>query len=151
MFNQLLPRQADNSFQGRRPALWIFALVLLVLAAMSTNSIFNGHYVAKDIDGLPLDTYTLTGAQAVVSLYAIWGVTQLIIVLIGIITIIRYRALVPLMFLVLIFQQLLMRVIHYYLPVAKSEGVSISWFIVLLMSLMVLGFILSIWRHRTET
>ena len=150
MFNQLVPRQADNSYEGRKLALWIFALVLLVLAAMSVNSIFNGHYVAKDIDGLPLDTYTLAGVQAVVSLFAIWGGAQLIIVMLGIITMLRYRALVPLMFLALLFQRLLMRVIHYYLPIAKPEGVSISWFIVLLMSLMALGFILSIWRRRAR-
>lgn len=151
MFNRLVPRKADNIYQGRKPALWIFVLVLLVLAAMSVNSIFNGHSVAKDIDGLPLDTYTPAGAQAVVSLFAIWGGTQLIIVILGIITVLRYRALVPLMFLMLLFQRLLIRVIHYYLPIAKSEGVSISWFVVLLMSLMSLGFILSIWRRRDRT
>ncbi|MCG7853751.1 MAG: hypothetical protein MIO92_14625 [Methanosarcinaceae archaeon] len=150
MFNQLVPRQADNSFQGRKPALWILAFVLLLLAAMSVNSIFNGRYVAKDIDGLPLDTYTPAGAQAVVSLFAIWGGTQLIIVMLGIIVLLRYRALVPLMFLVLLFQRLLMQVIHHYLPNAKSEGVSISWFVILLISLTALGFILSIWRRRAE-
>ena len=150
MFNQLLPRQADNSFQGRKLALWIFALVLLVLAAMSVNSIFNGQYVAKDIDRLPLDTYSTAGAKAVVSFFAIWGGTELIIVLIGFIMLLRYRALVPLMFLVLLLEQLLRRLINISLPLAKPEGVSISWFIVLLMSLMALGLVLSLWRRRTE-
>ena len=150
MSNRLVPRQADNSFQGRKPALWIFALLLLLLAAMSVNSIFNGRFVAKDIDGLPLDTYTPAGAQAVVSLFAIWGGTQLIIVMLGIIVLLRYRALVPLMFLVLLFQRLLLQVIHHYLPNAKSEGVSISWFVILLISLTALGFILSLWRRRAR-
>ena len=150
MSNRLVPRQADNSFQGRKPALWIFALLLLLLAAMSVNSIFNGRFVAKDIDGLPLDIYTPAGAQAVVSLFAIWGGTQLIIVMLGIIVLLRYRALVPLMFLVLLFQRLLLQVIHHYLPNAKSEGVSISWFVILLISLTALGFILSLWRRRAR-
>lgn len=148
MFNQLLPRQADNGFQGCKPALWIFVLILLILTAMSVNSIFNGHSVAINADGLPLDTYTPEGAQAVVSFYAIWGGTQLIIVMLGIITMIRYRALVPLMFLMLLLEQLILRVIHYYLPVAKPEGTPASWFIVLLLSLMTLGLLLSLWRSR---
>lgn len=150
MLNRLLPRQADNSFQGRKLALWIFAIVLLVLAAMSINSILNGYYVARDIDGLPLDSYTPEGVQAVVALFAIWGGTELTIVLLGFIAMLRYRALVPLMFLVLLLEQLLRRLINYNLPIAKSEGVSISWFIILLTSLMALGLVLSLWRRRTE-
>ena len=150
MFYQLLPRQADNSYQGRKLALWIFALVLLMLAAMSANSIFNGHFVAINVDGLPLDTFTPAGAQAVVSFYAIWGGTQLIIVMFGIITMILYRTLVPLMFLVLLLEQLFLRGIHYFLPIAKPKGVPASWFIVLLLSLMALGLILSLWRRRAE-
>lgn len=146
MFNLLLPRQADNSFQGRKLALGIFAFVLLILTAMSANSIFNGRFVAIQADGVPLDTYTPAGAQAILSCIATWGVTQLMIVLLGIITLIRYRALVPLMFSVLLLGQLLMRVTQYCLAVAKPEGVPASWFIILLLSLMALGLILSLWR-----
>jgi len=151
MFNPLIPRQADNSFRGLKLALWIFAFLLLVLGAMSIGSIFNGYNAAKDVDGLPLDTFTASGAKAVVSLFAIWGSTQLIIVLLGIIVLLRYRALIPLMFLMLLFEQLLLQLIHYYLPIVKSEGVSISWFNVLLLSLMALGFALSLWRRRAES
>jgi len=151
MFNQLMPRQGDNDFRGRKLALWIFALLLLVLTAMSIGSIFNGYNAAKDVDGVPIDTYTHSGAQAVVSLLAIWGSTQLIIVLLGIITLLRYRALIPLMFLMLLIEQLFLRLVHYYLPIVKSEGVSISWFTVLLLFLMVLGFVLSLWPHRAES
>lgn len=64
MFNRLLPRQADNDFQGYTLALWLFGAILLVLAAMSVNSVFNGHYVAVNADGLPLDTYTPAGGHA---------------------------------------------------------------------------------------
>jgi hypothetical protein len=150
MFVQLLPRQADNSFKGRKPALWILGLVLLILAAMSVNSIFNGHFVAKDVDGVPLDTYTPAGAHAVVTFYAIWGITQLIVVILGAITLIRYRALVPLMFSALMLELLLLRAVNYFLPIAKPRGASVPWFMILLLSLMALGLILSLWRRRAE-
>ena len=148
MFNRLLPRQADNDFQGYTLALWLFGAILLVLAAMSVNSVFNGHYVAVNADGLPLDTYTPAGAQAVVSFYATWGLTQLVIVAFGVIALLRYRALVPLMFLLLLFEQLLLRTVHFFLPVAKPHGVPASWFIICLLSLMALGLVLSLWQRR---
>lgn len=150
MRNQLLPRQADNKFQGYRLALWIFAIILLMFAAMSANSIFNGHYVAVYADGLPLDSYSSAGAQAVVSFYAIWGITQLIVVTIGVIILLRYRTLVPLMFLLLLLEQILLRVIHHYLPIAKPNGAPASWFIVVLLSLVVLGLVLSLRRNRVK-
>ena len=150
MINHFLPRQADNTYPGRKLALWIFTLVLLMLAAMSVNSIFNGHSIAVNADGLPLDTYTPAGAQAVVSFYAIWGVTQLVIVLFGVIALVRYRALVPLVLALLLLEQLLLRVIDYFLPIAKPHGVPASWFVILLLALMVLGLVLSLWRRRVE-
>ena len=66
MLNRLLPRQVDNTYRGYKLALWLFALVVLVKVAMSVNSIFNGHTVASSADGIPLDTFTPAGAQAVV-------------------------------------------------------------------------------------
>jgi len=151
MLNQLLPRKADNNFQGHKIALWIFSIVLLMLTAMSMNSIFNGHFVAINADGLPLDTYTPAGAQAVVSFYATWGVTQLVIVTLGVIALVRYRTLVPLMSLLLLSEELLLKAIHYYLPVAKPNGVPASLFVVALLSLMALGLVLSLWRRNAET
>jgi len=151
MPNRLLPRNADNNFQGHKVALWIFSIVLLMFAAMSMNSIFNGHYVAVNADGLPLGTYTPAGAQAVVSFYATWGVTQLIIVTLGVIVLVRYRALVPLMFLLLLSEELLLKVINNCLPIAKPNGAPASLFIIALLSLMALGLILSLWRRNAET
>lgn len=150
MLSRFLPHRADNSYQGHKAALWIFSLVLLILAAMSMNSIFNGHFVAVNADGLPLDSYTPAGAQAVVSFYAIWGVTQFVIVLIGIISLVRYRALVPLMSLLLLLEQIFLRVVHYYLPIEKPKGAPALFFIVILLALMVMGVILSAWPHRHQ-
>lgn len=150
MMNQLLPRTADNNFQGYKIALWIFALVLLAFAAMSLNSIFNGHFVAIHADGLPLDTYSPAGAQAVVSFYATWGVTQLTIVTVGIFVLARYRALVPLVFLLLLLEEVSLRSVHYYLPIAKPHGVPASLFIDVLLSLMALGLVLSLWRRKAD-
>ena len=148
MLNNFLPRAADNHYQGYKVALWIFGAILLLFAAMSLNSIFNGHYVAVSADGLPLGSYTAGGAQAVVSFYAIWGITQLLLVIVGIIILVRYRTLVPLFFLLLLLEQFLLRMVSYFQPIAKPHGTPASTFIIVLFSLLIVGLALSLWKRR---
>lgn len=149
MLSALLPRQADNLLRGHKSGLWILAVVLLLLAAMSANSIFNGHYVATKADGLPLDTYTPGGAQVILLFYAIWGVSQLTVVAFGIVALVRYRALVPLVFLLLLVEQIVWRVVHYALSIAKQGASDGSWFIYGLLVLTFIGFVLSLWQRDT--
>ena len=85
--------------------------------SMSVNSILNGRLVASSADGIPLDTFTAAGAQTVVSLFAILGLSQLLICLIGILVLVRYRALVPLLFSLLLLEYGGRRLIFHYLPV----------------------------------
>ncbi len=148
MFHNLLPLQADNHFQGRKLGLWLLGILLLLLTAMGVNSVFNGYYVATNVDGLPLNSYTAAGAQAVVSFYAIWGLAQLIIIAFSIVVLVRYRALVSFVFLLLLIEQVFWRVIHHALPIAKPGVSHGSWFLNALLALTVFGFLLSLWKRR---
>jgi hypothetical protein len=76
MLSQLLPRHVDNTYHGYKLALWFFGLVVFMKVSMSLHAIFNGHFVASSADGIPLDTFTPAGSQAVVSLFAAWGLSQ---------------------------------------------------------------------------
>lgn len=148
MLKRLFPQQADNAFRGYKLALWVYVVVLLLLGVMSVNSIFNGHDIAVNADGLPLGDYTPAGAQAVVAFYALWGATQLTLVLFGFVALFRYRALIPLVFALLLLEQLMLRTVHHFVPVAGPRGAPASWLIVVLLSLMAVGLALSLWRRR---
>lgn len=147
MFDVLLPQEAGNDFRGHKSGLWILAVVLLLLAAMSVNSIFNGHYVATQADGLPLGSFSAVAAHVVIMFYAVLGVTQLTVVLFGIAALMRYRGLVPLVFLLLLAEQVSWRIVHHVLPVSTQGGTGGSWFIYGLMVLIFIGFVLSLWRR----
>lgn len=146
----LFPRQASNDFGGHRSGLWIMGAVLLFLAAMSANSIFNGHYVATQADGLPLDSYTAGGAQAVLSFYAMWGVTQLVVVAFGVFTLLRYRSLVPLALLLLLLEQIAWQIVHHLMPIAKQGGSGGSAFVYGLLAVTFIGFVLALWPRRRD-
>ncbi|MBI3664370.1 MAG: hypothetical protein HY234_15150 [Acidobacteria bacterium] len=147
MLNQLLPRHVDNTYHGYKLALWLFALLVLMKVAMSLNSIFNGYSVATSADGIPLDTFTPAGAQAVVSLFAAWGLAQLIICLLCIVVLARYRALVPFMFALVLLEHLSRRLIFLVMPIVRT-GTPPGFFVnLVLLALMVVGLALSLRSH----
>ena len=147
MFDQILPLRADNTYRGYKFALWLFAVVVFMKAAIGVNSIFNGHKVAISADGIPLDTFTPAGAQAVVSLFALLGLSHLVICLLCVLVLVRYRSLVPLMFVVLLLEYVSRRLILHFLPIAKVGTPPGSFVNLGLLVLMAVGLALSFWRR----
>jgi hypothetical protein len=144
MLDRLLPQRVDNEYRGHKAALWVLAVIVFMKTAMSLNSIFNGRYVASSADGIPLDTYTPAGARAVVSLFAIWGLAHLTICALCVLVLIRYRAMVPLMFTLLLVEHLLRRVLLWTMPIARTgtpPGLAVN---LVLLALMAAGLALSL-------
>jgi hypothetical protein len=147
MFNRLLPQRIDNGYRGHTLALWLFGLVVIMKTSIGLGTIFNGHEAAITADGIPLDTYTPAGAQAFVSIFAAWGLAQATIGLLGILVLVRYRAMVPGMFSLLLLEHLCRRLIFFIMPIARV-GAPPGWFINLaLVGLMIVGLALSL-RNR---
>ena len=147
MLNQLLPRHVDNTYHGYKLALWLFGLVVFMKASISLNAIFNGRLVASSADGIPLDTFTPAGAQAVISLFAAWGLSQFVICLLCTLVLARYRALVPFMFGLLLVEHLSRRLIFQVMPIVRT-GAPPGFFVNLaLLTLMVVGLALSLRSH----
>jgi hypothetical protein len=120
MLKQILPQPVDNNYRGHKLALWFFALLLVMHLAMSLNCIFNGYFVAASADGVPLDAFPPAAIQAVLSLFATWGVEHFFILLLGILVLIRYRSLIPFMFAFLLLEDLARKMTLYLLPMART-------------------------------
>lgn len=147
MLDQLLPQRIDNTYRGHRLALWLLAALVLVKGGIGLGTIFNGHSAATTADGIPLDTFTPAGEQAFVSLFAAWGLSQLMLNLIGVLVLIRYRAMVPLMFALLLLEHLSRKLIFLVLPIART-GTPPGFFVNLaLVAVMIVGLVLSL-RNR---
>lgn len=147
MFNRLLPRHIDNTYHGHKLALRLFALIVLMKSAVSINSIFDGHSVAVSADGIPLDTFTPAGAQAVVSAFAAWGLAQLVICSMCLLVLARYRAMMPFMFALLLLEHLGRRLIFRVMPIV-STGTPPGFYVnLILTALLVVGLALSLWSR----
>src|SRR4030095_10027764 len=117
MLSSLLPKHADNTYRGYRAALWLLAVVLVMKAGISLGSIFNGREAAGSADGIPLDTFGRAGAQAVVTLFALLGISNLMLCLMGALVLVRYSALVPLIFALFLLEHLCRKLALLILPI----------------------------------
>lgn len=148
--NQLLPASIDGQYRGYKIALWLLGALVLLKAAMGLNSILNGYEVATTADGIPLDNFTPAGTATVLSFLAFWGWSLFLFSMLGVLALVRYRAMVPLVFLLLLVEQLGRKLILTQLPIAQ-EGSSPAFSInLVLMGLMVVGLILSLLTPRNK-
>ena len=144
-FNRFLPRQVDNTYGGSKIALVIFGALVSLKLIIGWNCIFIGRSVAASADGIPLDTFPPAAAQAIVSDFAIWGVSQVMIGLLCILVLVRYRALVPLMFALLFLEFVCRRLSLHFVPSVTAGSPPGSIVNLVLISLIVLGLGLSLW------
>ena len=145
--NPLLPQRADNAYRGHKLALVLFGVLLVLKASISLGSIFNGHTAATSADGIPIDTYTPAGARTVLSLFALLGLSNLVICFIGAVVLVRYRTLIPLMFGLFLLQQLGRQLVLQLLPIARTGTPPGSSINLVILTLMVVGLALSLWRR----
>jgi hypothetical protein len=98
MFERIFPRQVDNIYSGNKLALYFFFLITLITIGRSCVHIFSADGGAQSIATIPLDSFTQGGAEAVVYIFAQWGIAQLMVGLIYLLVALCYRSLIPLMY-----------------------------------------------------
>jgi len=150
MLERFLPTPLDNTYRGRRVALWLFAAIVILRSIVALNSVFDGYDVAVTADGIPLDTYTPAGARAVVSAFAAWGLAQLVICLLCALVLIRYRALVPFMFALLLLEHLCRRLVFLVMPIERAGSPPAFYVNLVFLALMAAGLVLSLPRRDNQ-
>jgi hypothetical protein len=152
MLKRIFPERFDNDFRGARPALWLFAALLFLRGMMGFNSIFFTRFVATSADGLDFTSYGPKGTDAVISLYGLLGVAMVLLSLIGVVALVRYRSMIPFLYLVLLIQQIAGKALGLLHPGETSGAASThtaSAFVVAALALTFVGFILSL-RTRPQ-
>jgi hypothetical protein len=148
MVDKLFPRIFDNHYRGAPAALWILGILVALKGAMGINCIFNGYRVATTADGIALDAFTPAGATAVVAFLGLWGLAMLLFSLLGVLALARYRAMVPLVFVVLLVEHIGRKMILFALPVASTGATPAFSINTGFLALTVIGLVLSMARRE---
>ncbi len=124
LLDLLLPKQLDNAYRGWRIAVWFLAPIALFKTIVALNSIFFTRLVATTADGIPLDRFDSACASNVIALFALLGFHLLLPMLLGIVALFRYRAAIPLFYLMLLLEQLGNKALQWVYPTLGSGAAS---------------------------
>ena len=145
VLRRLFPSAFGDRYQGRLAALWLLGLFLALKLIMSVNSILNTEAVATGADGFLLGSYGADGSAAVLMLFALGAVDQLMLTVLGFATLIRYRAMVPCVFLLLLADQVGRRLVIESYEISRAPGGGgVSYFMLGLLAVLVVGLVLSL-------
>lgn len=153
MLSQLFPKQIDNNYQGHKLAIWLFVPIVLVKLLMGLNVAglnpwLSNRYVLTTADGIPFESFGAEAASTVLFLFACWGLALLVLSLLGTVVMVRYRAMIPLMFLLLSIEHIGRRGLSLSIPIVRavgSPGALINWG---LTAALVIGLVLSLVAPR---
>lgn len=95
----ILPPVVTNVFPGRRLALWLFVPLMLVTLWRSQHHLLAADGGAQSIAHIPLNAYSEPAAATIVGLFALWGLSQLILAFLQLLVLLRYRSMIPLFYL----------------------------------------------------
>ena len=135
----LFPAQADNTIRGGKVPVAIFALLAVISFIRSWIHILAPDGGAGSIAGMDL---SVAGAGGIVFAFGLWGSSQLIYALIQLAVAIRYRSLVPAMYLLLFVETLLRMLVGHIKPVtfAHTPPGAIGNYVLLPLSLLMMAW-----------
>ncbi|MFP4378306.1 MAG: hypothetical protein ACLFP4_14775 [Spirochaetales bacterium] len=100
----LLPPSIDNNYRGPRIAVIVFWLLAAVTLVRSVIHIVAPDGGAASIATIPLASFSPAAADAVIHIFALWGLSQLIIGVFYVVALLRYRTLIPMLYLFALFE-----------------------------------------------
>lgn len=121
MIKQILPETIDNQFKGKPLAYWAFILITLLTIARSLVHIFMPDGGAETIATIPLGNFGVEGAQTVILMFGYWGISQLLLGILYLIVTLKYRSLIPLMYLFLCAEYILRLVVGWAKPIITES------------------------------
>lgn len=144
MLSRMFPAVVDNRFRGHVLALWLFVPLALMKMALGLAHIFRADGGAQSVSTMPLDTYPAGAAQNIIGLMARMGLEQLLLGLLFVLVLLRYRAMIPLMYVVAVLHYLGHTGIVSMKPLALAGTSGASAIHLVIAALSLAGLVLSL-------
>ncbi len=151
LFEILLRQKLTTLSAEQKSAAWnlpyVFALYAIVSTVRSCIHLLSPDGGAGTIAGMDL---SVAGADGIIFAFALWGSSQLLFALIQLLVVIRYRSLVPLMYLMLMLEVLLRELVGAMKPVTFAHTPPGAIGNQLILPLAALMLVLSLWSANRQ-
>lgn len=108
---KLLPGQADNNYNFNRIIIYVFALLAAVTVGRSLIHVFAPDGGANSIASMIIFSGTPDPNAVVYNIFALWGLSQLLMGFVYVIVLIKYKNLIPLMYVFILIEYVMRMVI----------------------------------------
>ena len=144
MLEKIFPKNITNEYRGHPVAKWVFVLITVMTIIRSLIHVLAPDGGAQSIATIPLDSYSSGGAATVILIFALWGLSQLLLGLVFVVVLWRCQALIPFMYLLLIIEYGARIILFHLKPIATSGAAPGGVGSYVVVSLAVIMFLLSV-------
>jgi len=116
ILDRLFPKVAYNTYNGHKLAKWLLMFYVFKSLLAGGIHMFASDGGAQTIASVTLDEFTQAGADSVITFLGLFGMEQLIIGIIGLIILWRYKSLIPMMCGIYFLEYTLRGLAHLYTP-----------------------------------
>lgn len=113
----ILPKSIDNVYKGNPVSKYVFLVLTMITVIRSLIHIFAGDGGAQSIATIPLDSYTSSGSATVIMMFALWGLSQLLMGIVYSTVYLKYKSLIPAMYVLLIIEYTMRVIIGIMKPI----------------------------------
>ena len=117
----IFPKTIDNSYTAPKWTIGVFAAVTALTLWRSVHHIIAPDGGAQSIATIPLDQFSSNAQAVVIGMFALWGLSQLLVAILFLVVLFRYRGLIPLMWLIFAAEYLGRIVIGQFKPIPTVE------------------------------
>jgi len=116
MIKYLFPNSIDNDYKGNKVTMYLFYLVTAFTVIRSIIHLVSPDGGAQSIATIPLHLYSKEASDTIIHMFAEWGLSQLLFGLFYIVVLIKYKNLIPLMYLFLVLEYSTRLLLSLYKP-----------------------------------
>ena len=119
---KIIPDTIENRIPNNKFVFYFTWLLIAFNFFRSLEHIFNEDGGAESIAGIPLESYSSEAANNIISIFAQWGFSQLVLACILLLVVLKMREFIPLMLLIIALENILRGAVGLYKPLILGDA-----------------------------
>ena len=119
---KIIPDTIENRIPNNKFVFYFTWLLIAFNFFRSLEHIFNEDGGAESIAGIPLESYSSEAVNNIISIFAQWGFSQLVLACILLLVVLKMREFIPLMLLIIALENILRGAVGLYKPLILGDA-----------------------------
>ncbi len=149
-FKLILPKTIDNTYSGNIISKVFFYIIILFTIVRSLIHVLSPDGGSMSIATIPLNTYSAAATNTIIYMFGVWGLSQLMMGIIYLIVVIKYKSFLPLMYIFVTCEYGIRLIIGHMKPIVTMHTAPGTVGNYILVPLGIIMFLLSIQKNTVS-